>query len=186
MGAINAEKVYVLTLLWGIPHTGSTNRVGSPSGGNGLMKQVLFVDTRNSILGPMAEALFNRNASGLGVATSGGILFEEWINARVVLAMYEVGIDIGHKLPREVDARMLAQADTVVRMGVDLQVSDLIETRDWVIGEPANPSFLQVCDLRDQIRRRVDRLLEDIRKSNQTAGLTDLQWRTAVVNLLSM
>ena len=150
------------------------------------MKRVLFVDTRNSILGPIAEALFNHNAGGLGVATSGGVLSEEWINARVVLVMYEVGIDVGHKIPRKVDARMLAQADIVVRMGVDLQLSDLIETRDWAIAEPANPSFLQVRDLRDKIRWQVERLLEDIRKSNQSAGLTDLQWRTAVVNLLSM
>ena len=150
------------------------------------MKRVLFVDKHNSILSPMAEALFNHHASGMGVATSGGIQPEEWINARVVLAMYEVGIDIGHKLPREIGARMLGQADVVVRMGVDVQISELQEVHDWAIAEPENPSFQQVRDLRDQIRRRVDRLLEDIRKGNQTAGLTDIQWRTAVVNLLSM
>ena len=150
------------------------------------MKRVLFVDTRNSILSPMAEALFNRYASGLGVATSGGIVPEEWINARVVLAMYEVGIDIGHRLPREAGARMLGQTDIVVRMGVDVQLADLQEAHDWMIAEPENPSFEQVRGLREQIRRRVDWLLEDIRKRNQTTGLTDLQWRTAVVNLLSM
>ena len=150
------------------------------------MKRVLFIDKRNSILGPMAEALFNRNASGLGVAASGAIVCDEWINARVVLAMYELGIDIGHKLPHNVDDRMLAQADLVVRIGVPLQLGDAVEARDWVMAEPVNPSFEQVRDLRDQLRQRVDGLLEDMRRGNQTAGLTDVQWRIAVVNMLSM
>ena len=61
--------------------------------------------------------------------------------------MYEVGIDIGHKLPREVGARMLDQADIVVRMGVDVQISELQEVHDWAIAEPENPSFQQVRDL---------------------------------------
>lgn len=150
------------------------------------MQRISFVDEHNSVLSPIAEAWFNRNANGLGVATSGGIMPNEWINARVVQAMYEVGIDIGHKLPRRVDARMLTQADVVVRIGIHLQVSDLVEIRDWEIAEPTQSSFEEVRALRDHIRERVDRLMEDMRKSNQRACLSDRQWRIAVVNLLSI
>jgi arsenate reductase len=150
------------------------------------MKRVLFVDTGNSIVGPMAEAWFNRHASGCGVASSCGTLPAEWINAPVVQAMYEVGIDIGYKLPKGIDLRMLAQSDVVVLMGVHLKMPDGVEKRAWDVREPFNPSFEEARALRDQIRQRVDELIGEIQRSNRETGLTDAQWRIAIVNLLSM
>ncbi len=150
------------------------------------MKRVLFVDTQNSVIGPMAEAWFNRHAGGCGVAHSCGTLPAEWISAPVVQAMYEVGIDIGHRLPIGTDSRSLAQADVAVLMNIDLQVPDGVEKRAWEVSELSTPSLEEARALRDQIRQRVDKLIEEIQRDDREAGLTDVQWRIAIVNLLSM
>lgn len=150
------------------------------------MKRILFIDQSNSILGPMAEAWFNRHAGKLGIATSRGIEPDEWINARVVRAMYEVGIDIGHKVPRGIDSRSMAQAELVVRLGVHLPVSDLIETLDWDLKEPASPSLEQIRIVRSQIRHRVDSLIRQLRQEERPVRLSDRQWRIALESFLSM
>jgi arsenate reductase len=134
----------------------------------------------------MAEAWFNRHAAGCGVASSCGTLPSEWISAPVVQAMYEVGIDIGHRLPRGTDPRSLAQADMVVLMNTDLQVPEGLEKRAWEVKEPTHLSLEEARALRDQIRKRVDKLIEEIQRDDREAGLTDVQWSMAIVNLLSM
>ncbi len=149
------------------------------------MKRVLFVDTQNSILSVMAEAWFNRHAGGCGAANSGGTTPAAWIDARVVQAMHEVGIDIGSKPPKRVNHQLLAQADLVVLMGIDLQIFEWVDVRSWRIAEPSNPSLEQVRTLRDHVRQQVDALIEEIRGQHPEPGLAEMQWKSAIESLLS-
>ena len=149
------------------------------------MKRVLFIDTQNSIVGPMAEAWFNRHADGCGVASSCGVLPVDWINAPTVQAMYEAGIDIGHKLPRGLDERKLAQADVIVLIGVWIHLTNNVQTIKWDITDPAQPSLADVRILRGKICQRVDQLIQELQQEHEP-GFSHEQWQTAIVNLLCM
>jgi arsenate reductase len=149
------------------------------------MKRVLFVDKQNSILSAMAEAWFNRHAGGCGAANSGGTTPAASLDARAVQAMHEVGIDIGSRTPKRVDHQLLAQADVVVLMGIELQVFEWVDIRSWRIAEPSNPSLEEVRTLRDHVRQQVDALIEEIRGQHPEPGLAERQWKSAIESSLS-
>jgi hypothetical protein len=65
-------------------------------------------------------------------------------------------------------------------------VPEGLEKRAWEVKEPTHLSLEEARALRDQIRKHVDKLIEEIQRDDREAGLTDVQWSMAIVNLLSM
>ena len=127
------------------------------------MKKVLFVCVGNAGRSQMAEAFFNTMAKGRAQAFSAGTNPASAIDQTVVGLMKEVGIDISDKHPKKLTLEMLEQADRVVTMGCGVAQScpaTLTETEDWELEDPRGQPPEKVREIRDEIRRRVEKLLK--------------------------
>jgi arsenate reductase len=119
---------------------------------------VLFVCVHNSGRSQMAEALFNQLAGGRARAISAGTDPVDAVDATVVEAMREVGIDISGNRPRALTLEMIEQAHKVVTMGCGVEgvcPATFVETEDWELEDPRGKPLEKVREIRDQIRSRV-------------------------------
>lgn len=113
----------------------------------------------------MAQAFFERMVDAGHVGVSGGSSPAPAIHPVVVDAMREVGIDLSGRVPRKVDAQMLAQADRVISMGCDdPAVCDYPgrKVEDWSIEDPSGKPMARVREIRDEIRARVEALVSGL------------------------
>ena len=128
------------------------------------MKTVLFVCVGNSGRSQMAEAFFNYLAAGRARAISAGTNPAKSVAPDVVLAMKEMGIDISGNTPKALTEDMLAQADRVVTMGCGAEgvcPVSFVPTEDWALEDPKGKSLEQVRKIRDEIKTKVAKMLED-------------------------
>jgi len=128
------------------------------------MKTVLFVCVGNSGRSQMAEAFFNYLAAGRARAISAGTNPAKSVAPDVVLAMKEMGIDISGNTPKALTEDMLAQADRVVTMGGGAEgvcPVSFVPTEDWALEDPKGKSLEQVRKIRDEIKAKVVKMLED-------------------------
>jgi arsenate reductase (thioredoxin) len=124
---------------------------------------VLFVCVHNAGRSQMAEAFFNQLAKGRARAISAGTNPPGAINPTVVQAMREAGIDVAGNSPKILTAEMLAQADRVVTMGCGVEgicPATFVETGDWDLEDPKGQPLEKVRQIRDEIRARVEKMLE--------------------------
>lgn len=133
------------------------------------MSKVLFVCVHNSGRSQMAEAFFNRIAAERGLpfrAASAGTLPGEKLNPAAEAVMEEAGISLsGHK-PKLLTPDMAAQADRIITMGCGVDVDacpvKIYISEDWGLDDPAGQPLEKVREIRDQIRERVKRLLDQM------------------------
>src|SRR5262245_58814983 len=118
---------------------------------------VLFLCRQNACRSQMAQAFFERMTGTSFVVVSGGSSPAHAIHPVVMDAMREVGSDLSGRVPRKVDAQMLAQADRVVSMGCDDAVCDYPgrKVEDWSIEDPSGKPMARVREIRDEIRALV-------------------------------
>jgi len=134
------------------------------------MTRVLFVCVHNAGRSQMAEAFFNKRAAELGidaVATSVGTAARGEIHPVVMQAMQEAGISLEGKRPRQIMEWDVNFAQRVITMhcGIDpdhCPVNLGLSTEDWGLDDPANQPIEKVREIRDEIERRVDGLLDEI------------------------
>lgn len=130
------------------------------------MKKVLFVCVENSARSQMAEAFFNKMAR-LARAESAGTKPAAAVNPMAVEVMREVGIDISAAKPKMLTWEMLEAADRVITMGCisgELCPATLVPTEDWVIEDPAGKSIEKFREIRELIRIRVEKLVEEMER----------------------
>ncbi|MGQ9788531.1 MAG: arsenate reductase ArsC [Candidatus Hadarchaeaceae archaeon] len=130
------------------------------------MKKVLFVCVENSARSQMAEAFFNRMARKAR-AESAGTKPSATVNPMAVKVMNEVGIDISRAKPKGLTLEMLKAADRVVTLGCvsgELCPANLVSTEDWGIEDPAGKSIEKFREVRDQIREKVEQMVDEIEK----------------------
>ena len=135
------------------------------------MKTVLFVCFHNAGRSQMAEAFFNCFARERGLdlrAISAGTLpkYRE-VNPVAVQAMNEVGISMEGQTPKQMKQGDIDNAARVITMhcGVDPVrcPSGLPETcEDWNLEDPAGQAIEKVREIRDEIRAKVNALLNDL------------------------
>jgi arsenate reductase len=125
------------------------------------MTTVLFACTHNAGRSQMAAALFNRAAKGRAQAISAGTSPASTVHAVVREAMAEIGVDLSHAQPRLLTEEVARQADLLVTMGCGEQcpVVPGLQRDDWSIDDPKGQSLERVRAIRDEIARRVERLL---------------------------
>jgi arsenate reductase len=123
----------------------------------------------------MAEAFFNQLAKGEAQAISAGTQPAEEVNPVVVEAMREVGIDISSHKPRALTMDMVEKASRMITMGcgADAQAvcpASFIETEDWALADPHDKPIEAVRKIRDEVKKRVMRLIEEIAPEAENAG----------------
>ena len=135
---------------------------------------VLFVCVHNAGRSQMAKAFFNHVAAEYGFdfsADSAGTVSSDDLHPEVIAVMAEVGIDISGENPKLLVDEMLAGQPRVFTMGcaVDSQAcpSLRMETvEDWGLPDPKGQPIAAVRHIRDEIRRRVETLIEDMALSS--------------------
>jgi arsenate reductase len=96
---------------------------------------------------------------------SGGSQPAQSLNEAAVFVMSEAGIDIASQVPRLTDTHLVREADVVVTMGCGDSCPILPGKRyeDWPLADPAGQPIEIVRGIRDEIRQRVERLIEELR-----------------------
>ncbi|MFC7432651.1 MULTISPECIES: low molecular weight phosphatase family protein [unclassified Agrococcus] len=124
--------------------------------------RVLFLSTRNDGMSILAEALVRASDAGV-VAASAGVRPVASVLRSVADALVEVGV--AHPgFPKPLTSEVLSRADLVVTMLCDAPpLHDGQRTESWDLEDPAGLGSSAVRSLRDQIRIRVDALLDDLR-----------------------
>jgi arsenate reductase len=125
---------------------------------------ILFLCVHNAGRSQMALGWFNRLAAGRAVAWSGGSEPAPGLNPAVVSAMAEVGIDLTEASPKPWTEEVLRAADVVVTMGCGDSCPVVPGTRyeDWLLEDPEGKTLEEVRPIRDEIRERVERLIQTL------------------------
>jgi arsenate reductase len=129
-----------------------------------MTKTVLFVCVGNSGRSQMAEAFFNR-LSKTWKAISAGTKPDEQIHSYTVLVMKEVGLELGKQKPKLLTHEIMERADRIVAMGcgIDVFPADcLSKVEDWKTEEPYGKPIEKVREIRDEIDKRVQRLIAEL------------------------
>ena len=125
---------------------------------------ILFLCVHNAGRSQMAAG-FARALGGAGVDVySAGSEPASEINAAAVAAMSELDIDIRQQIPQPWSDEIVRAADVVVTMGCGDACPVFPGKRyvDWELDDPAGKPVEEVRQIRDDIRRRVERLLDEL------------------------
>jgi arsenate reductase (thioredoxin) len=125
--------------------------------------RVLFVCVRNAGRSQMAAAWFNALADPAAArAESAGTQPAERIHPVVVAAMSEAGIDLGGTRPQQLTTAMSSRVQHLITMGCGdaCPVIPGVAHEDWPLDDPADLPLDRVRLIRDDIRARVEDLLD--------------------------
>ena len=125
---------------------------------------VLFVCVHNAGRSQMAAGFLQQLGDGRVEVLSAGSEPTDRVNPVAVAAMAEVGIDIAAATPKVLTADAVRVSDVVVTMGCGDACPFFPGTRyeDWELDDPAGQGIEQVRPIRDEIRRRVEKLVQEL------------------------
>jgi arsenate reductase len=125
---------------------------------------VLFLCVHNAGRSQMALGFFTHLAGDRATAWSGGSEPGTEVNPAAVAAMAERGVDISREYPKPWTDEVVRAADVVVTMGCGDACPIFPGTRyeNWDLDDPAGRSVEDVRPIRDEIERRVRRLLDQL------------------------
>jgi protein-tyrosine-phosphatase len=125
---------------------------------------VLFVCVHNAGRSQMAAAFLTHLSHGRVEVRSAGSEPAEQVNPAAVAAMAEVGIDIAAEQPKILTDQAVRDSDVVVTMGCGDTCPFYPGKRyeDWVLADPAGKGVESVRPIRDEIRRRVEALVDEL------------------------
>jgi len=125
---------------------------------------VLFVCVHNAGRSQMAAGFLQQLGDGRVEVLSAGSEPTDRVNQVAVAAMAEVGIDIAAATPKVLTADAVRVSDVVVTMGCGDACPFFPGTRyeDWELDDPAGQGIEAVRPIRDEIRRRVEKLVEQL------------------------
>jgi protein-tyrosine-phosphatase len=123
---------------------------------------VLFLCTHNAGRSQMAMGFFVHHADDAAVAWSGGSEPGDRVNPAAIAAMKERGIDISGEYPKPWTDEIVRAADVVITMGCGdaCPVFPGKRYEEWTLHDPAGLEVAAVRPIRDEIERRVLRLLD--------------------------
>jgi protein-tyrosine-phosphatase len=115
----------------------------------------------------MAAALLNHYAEGRVQVRSAGTAPAEEIHPEVRGVMAEWGIDLSGALPKRLTDESVRDAGIVITMGCGDACPVFPGKRhvDWALPDPAGKPPEEVRSIRDEIDRRVIKLLEELLQS---------------------
>jgi protein-tyrosine-phosphatase len=127
-------------------------------------REVLFVCVHNAGRSQMAAALTDALSGGRVHVRSAGSEPAEHINPAVVEAMVELGLDLSREFPKPLTDEAVEAADVVITMGCGdaCPIHPGKRYLDWQVPDPAGQPLETVRAIRDEIRGRVERLLQEL------------------------
>jgi len=125
---------------------------------------VLFVCVHNAGRSQMAAAFLTHLSGGAVEVRSAGSSPADQINPAAVQAMAEAGIDITAEKPKILTDQAVRESDVVITMGCGDTCPFYPGKRyeDWVLDDPAGQGVEAVRPIRDEIRRRVESLIDQL------------------------
>ena len=131
---------------------------------------VLFVCVHNAGRSQMAAAFLSHLSAGAVEVRSAGSEPAAQVNPAAVQAMAEVGINIAAEKPKILTDQAVRESDVVITMGCGDTCPFYPGKRyeDWVLDDPAGKDVAAVRPIREEIRRRVEALLDDLVPAGQT------------------
>ena len=126
--------------------------------------EVLFVCVQNAGRSQMAAGLLDKLADGRVHVRSAGSEPADQINPNVRTAMSEAGVDLDKEFPKPLTDEVVREADAVVTMGCGdaCPIYPGKRYEDWEIEDPADLDLDGVRRVRDEIERRVGKLLGEV------------------------
>ena len=126
--------------------------------------EVLFVCVHNAGRSQMAAALLDHRANGKVHVWSAGSEPADQLNAAVVEAMAEIGLDISKEFPKPLTDDAVLAADVVITMGCGDACPFYPGKRylDWDLDDPAGKPLKVTRRIRDEIDECVQLLLVDL------------------------
>jgi arsenate reductase len=134
--------------------------------------EVLFVCVHNAGRSQMAAALLEHHAKGRVTVRSAGSTPAEQINPAVVAAMEELGLDLSKAYPKPLTDEFVQASDVVITMGCGdaCPIYPGKRYEDWELEDPAGKTLDEVRPIRDELDRRIRRLLNEIAPETHAAS----------------
>ena len=125
---------------------------------------VLFLCVHNAGRSQMAAGWLSHLAGDRVDVFSGGSEPASTVNPAAIEAMAEVGIDIRTEFPKPWTDEIIRAADVVITMGCGdaCPVYPGKRYEDWVLDDPEGLGVDAVRPIRDDIRRRVEKLIAEM------------------------
>ena len=125
---------------------------------------VLFVCVHNAGRSQMAAGYLRQLAGDRVTVLSAGSAPADTVNPAAVAVMAEEGIDISREAPQLLSVDSVKASDVVITMGCGdaCPVFPGKRYEDWELEDPAGKDVEQVRAIRDDIRRRIEALLEEL------------------------
>jgi arsenate reductase len=127
------------------------------------VKTVIFACIHNAGRSQMAAAWFEALADPTEArAVSAGTEPGPRVHPEVVVAMREVGIDLEGRTPRKLTDELARGASLLVTMGCGeaCPVVPGLRRDDWPLEDPKGKPVERVREIRDDVRRRVEELVQ--------------------------
>jgi len=114
----------------------------------------------------MSAAFFNKYADpGKAHAISAGTRPADRVHPEVIQVMKEAGIDLSAARPQRLTLELAQDADLLITMGCGDECPFVPGLRrdDWPLPDPKGKSIEQVREIRNEIERRVQSLVQQER-----------------------
>ena len=170
----SATATATLLFQWLVPPLprSSEQVVGSSLRNVRVMNTVLFACVHNAGRSQMAAAWFNllsepTRARAISAGTDPG----RRVHPEVVAAMNEVGVDLSAAPTAKLTTELAQGAEMLITMGCGDQcpVVPGLKRDDWPLEDPKGKPVARVREIRDEIRQRVETLL-DLEGWRKTTG----------------
>ena len=131
-------------------------------------KRVLFICVHNAGRSQMAAGLLATLSGGRIEVLSAGSAPKDSINPQAVEVMKEIGIDIANERPKILTPEAVVASDVVITMGCGDACPFYPGKRyeDWVLDDPAGKPIEVVRKIRDEIKMKVERLIQELLEAN--------------------
>jgi arsenate reductase len=125
---------------------------------------ILFVCVHNSGRSQMAAGFTAKLGGDKVTVRSAGSAPKESISNLVLEVMAEVGIDITQEFPKPLTEEVARASDAVITMGCGdaCPIYPGKRYEDWVLDDPFGKDLNAVREIRDQIKLKVEMLLNDL------------------------